>query len=574
MRQIISDNIAEGDSDVPGQSGQWNPLKGPANHEDDIVNGRSDLLDFFPVRLNISQMLKHYPITDGTVYKLRQADGALKFVYTDLTRDQAGDFPITSNSTCGVAMNQNSYEATTIQITSDGIPLDISFLSRIAANTNKGILMMEAVDSSTAPLVLEIWQNGSKIWETRLPLSLSGVENMYRKVNLRNMQNPGALTEPSNNPDSSSNGKNLVFLHGFSVDEQAARGWHAEMFKRLYWSGSKAMFHAVTWRGDDSGPIDPLYQGNVNNAFLTAPYLARYVNELSGDKILLAHSLGNMVVSSAIQDYGMSVQKYLMLDAAVASESYDSSLFNAATNNNPMLHAHWQGYEPRTWVANFHNLYSPPDMRAKLTWQGRFASVVSNAYNFYNSEDEVFEINPLSVNMMTGVEFDFNIWLPSSKIHGLERYSWQKQEVFKGRDYLGPSPVGSTDWWGWGFHDSLLGSAGQANGLSTNELRESPVFGHHPDWYNVDSLTTNQVNQMLAMGLPAMSPSAGQATNLNVFATRGLGRTDISTLKDPAVWPRNEAPYLQRWLHSDCKDVAFLYTYKLFDELATKGVLK
>ena len=152
-------------------------------------------------------------------------------------RDAAGDFLITSNSTCGVAMNQNSYEATTIQITSDGIPLDLSFLNRIAANTNKGVLMMEAVNPSTAPLVLEIWQNGSKIWEISLPLSLSGVENMYRKVNLRNMQNPGALTEPSNNPDASSNGKNLVFLHGYQPDVGDSgdmSDWLSEMFKRVY----------------------------------------------------------------------------------------------------------------------------------------------------------------------------------------------------------------------------------------------------------------------------------------------------------------------------------------------------
>jgi|GEM_PF-1697444 len=568
-----SGDISEGDSDVPGQGGGWLGFE-VANYKDDVVNGRSDLIDFFPVWLDVKSVLERYPVTSGAVYKLRQADGALKFVYTDLAHDTAGDFLIAETNTYGVATNQNAYEADTIQITSSGVTLDAEFINRIAADTNKGVLMMEAVDSSTAPLTLEIWQGDNKVWETSLALSLSGVEDMYRKINLRSMEDAIQQDPPANYPDALSNGKNVVFLHGFSVDEQAARGWHAEMFKRLYQSGSRAMFHAVTWRGDDSGPIDPLYQENVNNAFLTALYLAQYVNDLSGDKILLAHSLGNMVVSSSIQDYGMNAAKYLMLDAAVASEAYDASLFNAATNGNPMLHAHWQGYEPRTWAAKFHELYSLPDMRAKLTWRGRFSSVVSNAYNFYNSDDEVFEINPLSVSMMTGVEFDFNIWLPSSKIHGLDRHAWQKQEVFKGRDYLGPSPIGSTDWWGWGFHDSLLGSAGQANGLSTNELREDPVFGHHPDWYNADNLTTNQVNHMLAMGLPAMSSSAGQ-TNVARFNPAGQPprNINISTLKVNG-WPRNEAPYLQRWLHSDCKDVAFVYTYGLFDELATRGDLK
>jgi len=28
-------------------------------------------------------------------------------------------------------------------------------------------------------------------------------------------------------------GMNVIFLHGFKVDEQEARAWNAEMFKRL-----------------------------------------------------------------------------------------------------------------------------------------------------------------------------------------------------------------------------------------------------------------------------------------------------------------------------------------------------
>lgn len=42
-------DVSEGDSDVPGQGG----LFGDANYKDNQVNGRSDLLDFFPVWLDI-----------------------------------------------------------------------------------------------------------------------------------------------------------------------------------------------------------------------------------------------------------------------------------------------------------------------------------------------------------------------------------------------------------------------------------------------------------------------------------------------------------------------------------------
>lgn len=68
-------------------------------------------------------------------------------------------------------------------------------------------------------------------------------------------------------------------------------------------------FCAVQWFGDEGD--DGNYYQHVINAFATAPALQHYVNdELDGPSIVVAHSLGNMVVSSAIQDYGMDVEKY------------------------------------------------------------------------------------------------------------------------------------------------------------------------------------------------------------------------------------------------------------------------
>ena len=92
------------------------------------------------------------------------------------------------------------------------------------------------------------------------------------------------------------------------------------MFKRLFWSGSRAKFWGVTWDGDD-GMFDGRlnYHGNVANAFSAASNFCGCVEGATGAKIVLAHSLGNMVVSSAIQDYGLAVDKYFMLNAAVAS---------------------------------------------------------------------------------------------------------------------------------------------------------------------------------------------------------------------------------------------------------------
>ncbi|MBR3085468.1 MAG: hypothetical protein IKH04_03600 [Kiritimatiellae bacterium] len=96
----------------------------------------------------------------------------------------------------------------------------------------------------------------------------------------------------------------------------------------------------VTWRGDEGTGAD--YYLNVENAFATAPYLASLVNSVQGEKVILAHSLGNTVVSSAMQDYGMQVGKYFALNSAVASEAYDPSLADTSTNS-PLLSRMWTG---------------------------------------------------------------------------------------------------------------------------------------------------------------------------------------------------------------------------------------
>ncbi len=559
-----SGDIAEGDSDIPGRGG----LFSGANYEDSVVNGRSDLTDFFPVWLRLESALTNYPPVDGVEYRLSHAGKALRFVYTDLVRTNAGDYLVSTNVTsCGPAFNQNVYEADSEKIPNDGVALNSAFLSRVAANPNKGVLLMESTASTAYPLVLEVVSNNTVLCEAELPMRTSSVEFMFHHKNLREdgfgMPDRDASVAINELP---SNGKNFIFVHGYNVSAQAARGWQSEIFKRMFWSGSNARFHGITWHGDRGSKAN--YQENVSSAFKTAPHLKDYVSSISGTKIMLAHSLGNMVVSSAIEDHGVSVSKYLMLGAAVAAEAYDATTFNDSTNSNPMLPEDWDGYESQTFSANFHELYSSPDKRSELTWQSRFENVVSVAYNFYSSEDEVFEIHP-SVTFLSG--FDLNLTL--------SRYVWQKQEVFKGCDSWFPLSFGSTKWWGWGFNRNLLGfkeySASEANALTDIQLRQEPVFryGRPAEAYvRVNNLDDEAVNEMLAMGLPAMSPSAGQVP-ITPIQNNGGGNFDISTWKQNG-WPRNEQPYLQRWLHSDCKDVAYLYTQELFVQLVTEGGLK
>jgi hypothetical protein len=551
-------DIAEDDSDLPGH---WSWGTSPADFSNSEVDGRCDLLDFFPVWLDLKQALDILPPSDTVQYRLKQADSAIRAVYTDLTKDQAGSYLTTEGNSYGPNFGQNAFDAETFEITASGVILSANFLNKIKQDASKGILMVEGKVATTAPLVLEIWKDGAKISQKEMPLSLDGVEKMYRWINLRPSAGlPTSTNEPANNPDSRSNGKNVFFLHGFNVDAESARGWNAEIFKRLYQSGSQSKFWGMTWEGD-MGLLNALhYQENVANSLTVSSNFYEQIHGIPGEKIVMAHSLGNMVVSGAIQDYGLVVSKYFMLNSAVAAECYRPASFNETTSDNYMLHSAWSGYNSNTWCATWFKLFSVSDDRSKLTWKNRFPNAFTVAYNFYSSGDEVFEVQNSTPSPFSGGLFH------------LERHAWQKQEMFKGRDGLG-----GTDWAGWGFaghwEDDVWVrniTMEQANTANDENLRTNAVFWHNPTTMFSSNITSRVANDIIAMGVPALSYAAG----VHEIPMPGLDKNYDNNLHKPNGWGRNEAPYFDRWLHSDLKDMAFPYTHDLFDQFTKQGALQ
>src|SRR5205085_9397528 len=142
--------------------------------------------------------------------------------------------------------------------------LDPEWVKKISSN-GYGILLVEGRKRDTHPLVLEIYNmTGQRVTQLSLPLSLSPVEQMYRHKNLMGADNAfggrpdyatgsdTTHTEPENLPDNLCNAKTFLFVHGYNVNPEAARGWNSEIFKRLYQSGSKARFVGVTWNGAET----------------------------------------------------------------------------------------------------------------------------------------------------------------------------------------------------------------------------------------------------------------------------------------------------------------------------------
>jgi hypothetical protein len=117
-------------------------------------------------------------------YRLKQADGALNFAYTNLGRANALEYhtrPLTTGF--GDRFDLPPGAAATHQITAEGVDLSAGFLE-LARSKDGGVILVEARSNTTAPLTLTVEQDGVVLAEARVMLRISSVEDLYRHVNL------------------------------------------------------------------------------------------------------------------------------------------------------------------------------------------------------------------------------------------------------------------------------------------------------------------------------------------------------------------------------------------------------
>jgi probable HAF family extracellular repeat protein len=447
------------------------------------IDGTRDLVDFFPLFVDVRGLLQVLP-ADRFMYKLKQEDGALNFVTTDLEPESAGDFlRKLSNSTALDNASALGTGGIVQQVTSEGVTLDQDWLSKITTE-RKGVILLEGSAATHKPLVLEVTdRRGMSVVKIPFQVSIDGVEKMFRHSNFIGQDaafgRRTEMREPANYPDSLCDDRTFVFVHGFYVSPEEARGWNSEMFKRMHWAGSKAKFVGITWNSSETnGTTVPDYHKNVDNAFSTAPPFAALLNSLGPSVTVAAHSLGNLVVGSAIQDWGAEPANYFMIDSAVPLEAYDG---NTATND-AMIHPDWISYRSasdsnyifgdRTFASEWYlnPAFPSGDARKTLTWRDRLSRVGANTYNFFSSTEDVLrkhEGDP-------GVEDVVEVALTGG------RYSWALQEKLKGRQVsVSVGHIGST-YGGWLFSLNVYPpgpvSPEQASQLSDTSLTSDPVF--------------------------------------------------------------------------------------------------
>ncbi len=558
------------------------PKQSNADCKDDHVNGRRDLVDFFPLWINISSFAPWF--SGGQVgVRLSHADSAINIVWTMLGNLEAGKFYREDVGECGPNLNQNAYEATVTPVTAEGTEVPQEIIDMILADPSKGIVMMEGVRPSTAPLTIAMYlkNGGNTFFSFELPMTISHVEDMYRWVNIRAaaqgaVERQSDLSVPSGLPDSDTNGKHFLFVHGYSVSEEKARGWAAEMFKRMWQSGANCAFTAVTWYGDDSRHwwyLDntPNYYINVEHAFESAAALADVAAQLPGEKIIAAHSLGNMVTSSAIADHQMQVSAYFMLNAAVPMEAYDEGSISEVSSYN-MANPDWQIYTNRLWASHWHEAWKridPTDGRCDMTWRGRFASI-TNAYNYYSTgEDVLTNGNGMAQSLFSG------------------SYAWYNQESRKGQ---WPMLLPGNNEAGWSFNSAYDDLFSHMNPTNAADLADSLIctnsfFGLFDErglyGTNGSFLATQPAvrRHALADGIPAESYAAGAnllgALNPRWGNDRNVNMPDKAKSSWVALYgaDMNGNP-IEPWKHSDIKNRPYQVVRDVFLSIIEKGNLR
>ena len=359
---------------------------GSPNANDGFVNGFLDLVNLFPLAVDLKDFVDVWG--SAVSYSVEAGWGetnAFGVCFADIPWCEAG--AIQTND--WITMNgEPLHSAALAEVSESGVPLSVNLIRRFSDAS--GVMLSEA-RSLYGLIRIVIRYRDAEIFGYTVPISIRRVKHLYNWINVRQFSGETENRASWCGAQPSGSGKTLVFLHGANVAESDAETWGDTIFKRLWLTGCNIDFYNVDWRSDIG--LSANYHQNASNAFEVAERLAPIVATIPGEKTIMAHSLGNMVVSSMIQDHGLQVSKYLMCDSAVPSEAYcgpdDESI-----RVPQLLHPDWEAYSTNTWASNWHKHFRdiPGDDRKFLGWPARFPDVPAVAVNFYSTGDEVLEL--------------------------------------------------------------------------------------------------------------------------------------------------------------------------------------
>ncbi|HRK14114.1 MAG TPA: hypothetical protein PK490_07475 [Prosthecobacter sp.] len=205
-------------------------------------------------------------------------------------------------------------------------------------------------------------------------------------------------------------------------------------------------------------------------------------------------------------------------------------------------------------------------------------------FNFYSSGEEVLDAHPQADD--PDVLAIGNGTTPLGNPNPLGRYAWALQEKLKGRT--------SNDWvlgshsGGWGFSSAystnpnflMVPSPSQTAAITDAQLRAEPFF-RAKTFQTVDldpALFGNQGTQYAhdnrAMLLARAFPVRTLPIGANAVAALGSQSNFDMNQLFKSGWPQSRrVEGRDDWFHSDMREVAYTYIFKMFDKIVNLGGL-
>jgi hypothetical protein len=158
-----------------------------------------------------------------------------------------------------------------------------------------------------------------------------------------------------------------------------AQTWANTSFKRLWHLGFKGRYAFFSWPtfSPATSPAKGYlsYNRSEYRAWLSGAALKSYVTSLPSGytKNIMAHSMGNVVVGSAFRQEMTGISNYALLNAAVATQSYDPDQIHLPTLETP-------------------DTDSEESIRSRFGLSSKFSGITARVTNFYLEDDSATTI--------------------------------------------------------------------------------------------------------------------------------------------------------------------------------------
>ena len=305
---------------------------GPLN--DDIVSGKLHIsLRWLRVSQGGSPAIKIFESADveGSADYLRDEQAAneqISATYGGVIRDRNNKVAIDANSafefdSLGVGNEDHSNKCYLFE----------------GAGKGKGFLTLFILNHDGVELGA-----GPSVW-----MNLMDVRQMFQRARIT--AEPTAIPGPWNGaapslvsvedrlneklyPDPDETKECIVYVHGWRMKYWESINWAETSFKRLWHQGYKGRFASFRWStlSGDSTITNGYFTYNPSEyrAWLSGPAVEEYINNTPGvpddyRKLVFAHSMGNVVMASALKA-GAVPERYVILNGAMAAMAYDGGI--------------------------------------------------------------------------------------------------------------------------------------------------------------------------------------------------------------------------------------------------------